>query len=181
MNRWKHACLALLLALMVATPVGTALAQEGTPEPLTNVAGAAPAIGDEVAYISESGGEIAALRVTDVLRPWTEYDEFSEPEGGTEYIAVVVEVTHLGRRGDLVVRPFDFRIQDQDGFLITEAWAEGAPGAEVMPTDDEVVIASGDTETVVIVFQVIEDIGLANLFWMPEYDRLITLADLTSI
>lgn len=134
--------------------------------------------GDPVAYISESGSEIATLQVTQIVRGWDEYDEFYEPTTGTEYVAFVVDVTHLGRRGDLLVRGYDFRLQDVDGFLISQAYANAEESADLVPTEEDIAIPSGETESIVVVFQVIEGIDLSNLYWLPEYDRMITLADL---
>ena len=161
----------------VVTPVA---AQAPTSTPGTEEDATAD-IGATISYISESGSEIATLKVVQVVRPWDEYDEFYEPQTGTEYVAFEIEITHLGRRGELVVRGFDFRLQDVDGFLLSQAWTNAADGSELVPTEDDLAIASGDTETIVVVFQVIEGIDLSNLYWLPDYDRMITLADLTGI
>jgi hypothetical protein len=132
-----------------------------------------------VSYIGESGSEIAIITVLRQVRPWEEFDDFYEPVAGTEYVAFEIEVTHLGRRGDLVISSYDLRLQDIDGFFLGQAWVDAEEGAELAPAEDDVVVASGDTETVVAVFQVIEGIELSHLYWLPEYDRLITLADLS--
>jgi hypothetical protein len=179
----RRTFITVLAASAASAPIALrAQETDATPEaPMEDAAGVVPVIGDEVPYIGEAGNDIATISVLQVVRGWDEYDEFSEPEGGTEYIAVELAVTHLGRRGDLLVRPYDFRIQDVDGFLISEAWVDARSGAELVPSDDEVLVASGETESVVVIFQVLEGIPLSHLFWSPEYDRLITLADLTGL
>jgi hypothetical protein len=177
MRRTVLGLLVLMTMFALALPASIAAQDsDATPE-----AGATAAIGEPVSYISESGSEIATLTVTQVVRPWDEFDEFYEPQTGTEYVAFEIEVEHLGRRGDLVVRGFDFRLQDVDGFLISQAFADGADGAELKPTEEDLAIAPGESERVVVVFQVIEGIELSNLYWMPDYDRMITLADLSEI
>ncbi|MEJ7837213.1 MAG: hypothetical protein WKF81_00230 [Thermomicrobiales bacterium] len=164
-------------ALMLPGSMTAATLQESTP---VSRGGGDVQPGEPVSYISESGSEIATLQVTQVVRPWDEFDEFYEPTTGTEYVAFQIEVTHLGRRGDLVIRGSDFRLQDVDGFLIGEAFANAVDDAELAPTEDDLAIPSGETMQVVVVFQIIEGIDLSNLYWLPEYDRMITVADLSS-
>jgi hypothetical protein len=185
MRRSVPGFLVLVVTLALAIPASFVAAQQATPdaEPGSVATvipgGASPKIGDTVSYIGESGSEIATLTVLRQVRPWEEYDDFYEPESGTEYVAFEIEVTHLGRRGDLIIRSYDLRLQDIDGFFLSEAWVDAAADAELAPAEDDVVVASGETETVVVVFQVIEGIELSHLYWLPEYDRLITLADLS--
>ena len=177
MRRMVLGLLVLMTTFALALPATIAAQDsEATPE-----ASATAAFGEPVSYIGESGSEIATLTVTQMVRPWDEYDEFYDPQTGTEYVAFEIEVEHLGRRGDLVVRGFDFRLQDVDGFLISQAFADAADGSDLTPTEEDLAIAPGETESVVVVFQVIEGIELSNLYWLPDYDRMITLADLTDI
>lgn len=177
MRRIVLGLLVLMTTFALALPASIAAQDsEATPE-----ADATAAIGEPVSYLSESGSEIATLTVTQMVRPWDEYDEFYDPQTGTEYVAFEIEVEHLGRRGDLVIRGFDFRLQDVDGFLISQAFTDAADGAELSPTEEDLAIAPGETKSVVVVFQVIEGIELSNLYWLPDYDRMITLADLADI
>jgi hypothetical protein len=169
----------LAITLALAIPASFAAAQTATPAAETSPGGGSPRIGDTVSYISESGSEIATITVLREVRPWEEFDDFYDPESGTEYVAYEIEVTHLGQRGDLVVKTYDLRLQDADGFFLSEAWVDANEDAELAPSEDDVVVGSGDTETVVVVFQVIEGIELSHLYWLPDYDRLITLADLS--
>lgn len=182
MRRSIVSLMVLIVTLAFALPSAmapvAAQAPTSTPESEEAVTGA---IGETISYISESGSEIATLTVLQMVRPWDEFDEFYDPQTGTEYVAFEIEVTHLGRRGELVLRGFDFRLQDVDGFLLSQAWTNSAEGADLVPSEDDVAIASGDTATIVVVFQVIEGIDLSNLYWLPDYDRMITLADLTGI
>jgi hypothetical protein len=172
--------MAALLALALLPGVAGAMIQESTPaEGASGGNVTDPELGDLVAYISESGSPIAELRSTEVDLDWDEYSEYYVSKTGFSYVAVVVEITNLGSRGSLVVRADDFRLQDVDGFYYTRSWADAAEDAELVPAEGEVAIRSGDTEEIVLVYEVLEGIELSNLFWQPEYERLLTVVDLS--
>lgn len=185
MRRSLGLMICLLMLLVASVPGVSGLAQEATPS--GSDSGSAPErrgnpeIGDEVRFITESGSEVARLRVTDVVVPWEEYGEFYEPDPGTVYIAFVIEITNLGSRGNLIIRSDDFRVQDVDGFFYSRAFADAKSGAEVAPTESEVAIGPDETEEVVAVYQVLEGVQLSHLFWQPDYDRLLTVANLDSL
>ncbi len=176
---------ALVLALSGILSTGTAFAQSSsasssmsTPVVTPGASSAAPSIGTPVDYINASGGSIATLTLTTLVRPWTEFGDYYTPDPGTEYVAVVVKITHHGTRGDLIVKPDEFHLQDVDGFLLSRSWATGADNATLMPASDPVAIAPGQTGEIVVVYQVLKGVALSQLLWQPEYDRLITVADL---
>jgi len=171
----------LLMLLAVSVPGISSLAQEATPSGSESERKGNPEIGDEVRFITESGSEVARLRVTDVVIPWEEYGEFYEPDPGTVYIAFVIEIKNLGSRGNLIVRADDFRVQDVDGFFYSRAFADAGSGAEIDPTESEVAIGPDETEEVVVVYQVLDGVQLSHLFWQPDYDRLLTVANLDSL
>jgi hypothetical protein len=166
----------IVFATSLPTLAGVAIAQQATATPASGAG--SPRVGDEVTYINESGGTVAILKVTQMVQPWDEYGDYYTPDPGTEYIAFVIEFTHLGSRGDLVVRADDFRLQDGDGFLISRSWTDGIDSAVVKPSEDPVAIPPGQTGEIVVVFPVLIGIGLNQLLWQPDYDRLITVTDL---
>jgi hypothetical protein len=170
--------LAMILVLASLPGSGSVLAQDSTPVdgPIRNVPN--PKIGDTVSYITESGSEIARLRATEIVLEWDEYSTYYVPTTGFVYVAIVVDVTNFGSRGSLVVRADDFRLQDVDGFFYTRSWADAAENAELVPAEGEVAVRSGQTETLVLVYQVLEGVELSHLFWQPDYERLLTIADL---
>lgn len=165
----------------VLSPGASGLAQEATPSASDSGNNANPVIGDEVRYITESGSEVARLRISEVAIPWEEYGEYYEPDPGTVYIAFMIEITNLGSRGNLIVRGDDFRVQDVDGFFYSRAYADADSAAEIVPTDREVAIGPEETGEVVIVYQVLDGVQLSHLFWQPDYDRLITVANLDTL
>ncbi|HVL23666.1 MAG TPA: hypothetical protein VM450_06255 [Thermomicrobiales bacterium] len=173
------AVITLVLGILVGGAAGPATAAQPDQATPAVASRARPVIGDQVSYISESGTEIGQLRVVEMVRPWNEFGTYYEPDSGTEYVAFVIEVTHLGTRGDLIVRADDFRLQDADGFLYSRAWVDARGGADLIPSDPEIGIAPGDTAEVIVVYQVLSGVDLSTVFWQPDYQRLITLADLT--
>jgi hypothetical protein len=167
---------AVLLPLM-ATGSTMATAMQATPDgPITNVP--SPAVGDTVSYVSESGSEIARLRATEVILNWDGYSEYYVPSPGSQYVAIVVEVTNFGSRGSLIIRADDFRLQDVDGFFYSRSWADAAEDAELLPSESEIGVSSGGTEEIVLVYEVLTGVELSHLFWQPDYERLLTIADL---
>jgi hypothetical protein len=177
--RRSLAVLMLVLGVLIGGGAAPVVATATQPDQATPAANRArPVIGDPVRYISESGSEIGSLKVVEMVRPWDEFGEYYAPDSGTEYVAFVIEVTHLGSRGDLIVRADDFRLQDVDGFLYSRAWVDSGSGATYVPSDPEIGIAPGDTAEIVVVYQVLSGVDLSAIFWQPDYQRLITLADL---
>jgi hypothetical protein len=176
----SRVCLALVLLAAVASGSALAAAEDSTPAPtggpMMNTAN--PQVGDTVSYISESGSEVARLRVAEVVLDWTEYSEYYVPSPGSQYIAVVVEVTSFSSRGSLIVRADDFRLQDIDGFFYTRSWADAAENATLIPAESEVGVGAGATEELVLVYEVLTGVELAHLFWQPDYERLLTIANL---
>ncbi len=170
-------CLAIMMLVTLGGGSSRAFAQDADPgAPMTNTAN--PEVGDTVSYISESGSEIARLTVTDVVLDWTEYSEYYVPSPGYQYVAIVVDITGFGSRGSTVIRADDFRLQDVDGFFYTRSWADAAENATLIPAESEVGVAPGDTVKVVLVYEVVIGVELSHLFWQPDYERLLTLANL---
>lgn len=184
MRRTVRLLLSLLAVLvLLALPAAGALTQEATPAGGEPPSGnrSNPELGDPVTYITESGSEVARLELTDVVLPWNEFSEYYTPDQGSQYIAFLIDVENRGSRGSLIVRADDFRLQDVDGFFFTRSWAEAEDDAEVNPADYEIQIAPGETGTVVIVFQVLVGVEMSHLFWQPEYERLVTIANLDDL
>ena len=169
--------IAAILVPLVWMTGGGGVAQESPDSgPITNVTN--PALGDTVSYITESGSEVAHLRATSIELEWDGYSEYYPPTQGKQYVAIVVEVTNLGSRGNFIVRADDFRLQDVDGFFITRSWADASESADLIPAESEVAVAPGTTEEVVLIYEVLTGIELSHLFWQPEYERLLTVANL---
>jgi len=176
--RKLFAILTALLLFMVSA-LG-AIAQDATPaadEPLT--AGAVdPAVGDTATYVDVSGNPVAHVTVDSVVRDWQDYGEYDEPDPGVEYVAFTVTVESVVNRGAVEVSDFDFTLQDSAGFIWCTAFVDTAEGAEITTLEDDLSLASGDSATFLLVFEVLQGQELAHLFWQPDSGRLITLASL---
>lgn len=140
-----------------------------------------PQIGDPVTLFAANGDAIATVTVTDVERNWEGYDEYQEPDNGTEYIAITIEVESTISRGAVDVSPYDFSLQDGQSFLWGNAYArnEDSP-KETQVLSDDISLAGGEKQTFLIVFQTFIDQPLQNVYWNPE-NSLLTLADLSEV
>lgn len=175
--------LLILAARSGVAPTSSVISQEGTP-----AAGAEqtadrsnPVVGDTVNFITESGSKTAELTLTDVILPWDEYSQYYEPDRGTHYVAFVIEITNFGTRGSFIVRADDFRVQDVDGFFYSRSISDAVDGATLVPTDSEIAIGPGETGEMVVVYPVLDGVELSHLFWQPDFDRLLTIANLDDL
>ena len=174
---WRMLAVALL-AIAISGSMSVAARQTAPAEPVVNVSN--PSVRETVSFVSESGNEVARLRVTDVILLWNEFGEFYAPQPGSLYVAIIVEVTSFGSRGSLILRADDFRLQDIDGFLYGRSWADADDEAELVPSEGEVGVSPGETEELVLVYEVLIGVELSKLFWQPDYERLLTIADLNN-
>lgn len=163
----------LVVALLTMLVPSSGMALQGEP-----AASSGPVVGDTVSYITESGSEVAELRASEVILEWEDYNEYYVPSPGKQYVAITVEVTNLGSRGVLIIRADDFRLQDADGFFLSRSWADASDTSDIVPSESEVGVAPGETEEVVLVYEVLTGVGLSHLFWQPEFERLITIVNL---
>lgn len=175
--------LAVLGAMLVMSlSVMGAVAQDATPAAGVDAGNVAdPAVGDTVTYIDESGNPMASITIDNVERGWQDFGEYDEPEAGQEYVAMTVTVNSEVGRGSLEVSDFDFSLQDSDGFLWGTAYVDVAEGVEVAPLEDDLNLASGESATFLVVFQVLEGQQLTHVFWQPDSGRLLTLASLEGV
>ncbi len=176
------------IMLVLATLSGNAVtgstdAQDGTPaadaEPAEDRSN--PVVGDTVTFITESGSKTAELTLSDVIVPWDEYSQYYEPDPGTHYVAFVIEITNFGTRGNLVVRADDFRVQDVDGFFYSRSTSDAADDATLVPTRSEIAIGPGEMGEMIVVYPVLDGVELSHLFWQPDFDRLLTIANLDTL
>ena len=180
----KRLLTGLLAAVMLTG--GTAaltVAQDATPSALDQLAGSEaenpvdPKIGDTVSYYGEDGSEVGLVTIESIERGWDAYDEYYEPEEGTEYVAFVVTVESTIERGAIDVENYDFSLQTANGYLWGTSYAS-SEAADPPLLEDTVSLASGDSETFTVVFQVLEGEALGHLFWQPDSGVLITAAQL---
>ncbi len=139
-----------------------------------------PQIGDTITYFAANGDTVGKIKVSDVERNWEGYDKYQEPEAGTEYIAVTIEVESTISRGAMEVSPYRFSLQDGQSFLLGTAYAQTPKGEKPAVLSDDLQLAGGEKAEFLIIFQVYIDQPIAHVYWSPE-DHLLTLADLSEI
>lgn len=169
--------------LIIVTTLAGSLAQDVTlpvdatpPGPSVD-----PAIGETVSYLDANGEPIAHITVEEVVREWQGDGEADESDTDIEYLAFIISIESVVTRGTVEVSEFDFTLHDGEGFLWGASFADVADVAEeagIAPLDEDVSLASGDTVTFLVVFEVLPGQPLAHLFWQPDTGRLITLASL---
>lgn len=170
-----------ILLLIGALPAALSAQTGSPPASFTGQAnGGEPVIGEPVTYVDASGNPAATIVVEEVERVWEEYGEYDMPEQGAEYVAFTVTVESTLGRGALEVRRSDFSLQDRAGFVWDVSYADAADGVEVTPLDDDLNLASGDSATFLVVFEVLQGQEIEHLYWHPESDRMITIAALVS-
>lgn len=179
----------LALLLLIGSSVSALAATEATPEAGEDTPAATsgetnpvnPQIGDVVTLFAANGDAIATISVTDVERNWEGYDEYQEPDTGTEFIAVTIQIESTVSRGAVEVSPYDFSLQDGRSFLWGNAYAtnEDSP-KDVQVLSDTLQLAGGEDAEFLIVFQTYIDEPLQHVYWNPE-NSLLTLADLSDI
>lgn len=136
-----------------------------------------PKIGDTVTYFGEDGNASGTATVTEITRGWEDFDEFYEPERGSEYVAFTVVVESTIARGAIEVDDLDFSLQTAEGYLWRTSFTQSET-ADPPLLEEAVSLAAGDSEEFTIVFQVFENEELAHLFWAPDNGVLITMAQL---
>lgn len=173
---------AILLAtvMFAATTFGVMAQDASTPAAEAPISAGAvdPAVGDVATYVDVSGNPIAEATIDQVVRDWQDYGEFYEPDPGVEYVAFTITINSVINRGAVEVGDFDFSLQDSGGFLLGTSFVDAAEGVEPAPLDDDLNLASGESATFLVVFEVLQDQELAHLYWQPDSGRLITLASL---
>lgn len=168
------------LAQDAATPEAAGTPEAGDGDVATGGENSfAKGIDAEATYFSERGDPIATLKVVDVERGWKEYDEFTEPDPGVEYVAITFEVSSVGD-DNTVVKPFDFSLIDGIGRNNSSAFVQVADDSDVELFEDDAAVAAGESTEFVLVFQVFEEIPLGYFMWQPD-SGIIILVDLTEI
>lgn len=131
-----------------------------------------------VDVLDERGDPFVAITVDETIDEWEDFSEFSTPERGFRYVALVVTVENIGEDA-VEVTDFDFFIRDEQGFIYGTTFAnideesESAEIGEFESTD----VAAGDSYTGIMVFGVPNEAEIVDAFYAPS-GRLITVATL---
>lgn len=151
----------------------------GTPasESATTVGDSAAAGGPATVYDDE-GNPVAAITASDAETGWSDYPEDEAPESGREYVRMSVTVESLVTEGAFAVNVDNFVLQDNWGFITT---AENIPTATQAETDEEITseaeLANGESVELTLTFEVTSGAGAQSVFYRPEDDRLVDVAE----
>ena len=126
----------------------------------------------------DSGEPVATVTVTGTATDWTDYAEGSEPDEGRAYVRVGVEVASQVTEGSFAVSVGQFILQDQNGFITV---AETVESAEQADADEDIVdeaeLGNGESLELTLTFQVAADVGPQSVFYRPDDDRLVDIAE----
>jgi hypothetical protein len=131
-----------------------------------------------VEVVDERGNPSVAITVNETNDEWEDYSEFSTPDRGFRFVALVVTVENVS--DDLIeVSDFDFFIRDEQGFIYGTSFAsidEESESAEIGEFE-RTELAAGDSYTGIMIFGVPNEAEIVDAFYAPS-GRLITIATL---
>ena len=111
---------------------------------------------------------------------WAGFAEGDEPESGHEYLRITILVESRSPRGLFAVDEDDFVLQDVDGFVTS---SDIVPTAEQTAGSQEPVeeaeLAEGESVELALTFEMVSGVAPQALFFMPDFDRLVTVTDLS--
>lgn len=171
------------MLFLFGSSAGVMAAQDdATPEdegsPTGEVNPRSPQVGDPITYYSEEGDAIAIVTVTGVEFGWEDYDEYSEPPRGSEYIIVSISVENLSERSTFEMSNYGFSVQDNYGYFWGSPYLSSDTELDPPLLEDGVELEGGDSIEFSLPFIVYEDIGLNYLYYSAS-GVLLTLVDLS--
>jgi hypothetical protein len=142
----------------------------------------APDETDEVATVfDDSGNAVATITAGASEIGFSDYEEGNDPEAGNEYVRLVVTVESLITEGTFGVSVDDFILQSNNGFVTT---AENVPTAAQADADEDITeeadLANGETVELTLTFEVVASVGPQSVFYSPDDDRLVDVAELAT-
>jgi hypothetical protein len=176
---YRFVLILLLLGVFVAGTAGVAAHQGNGATPEASQAGGDPAAGDPVTVVNDQGEEIAQVTVDEIIDPFDAYDEGYEPDRGTRYVAVRLTIEATGE-DPVPVTAYDISLLDSEGFWLgTSSVARTAEQEADNPALEDTELAPGDSVTGLLIYVTFEENAVDQIFWQPDGDRLITLADVS--
>ncbi len=172
-----------------AAPDTTAASDATSPDtaaPTATTGGSAPSEGaganetpvDTATVYDDSGNPVATITYVSSEIGFSDYEEGNDPEAGNEYVRVLVTVESLITEGTFNVSVDDFILQSNNGFLTT---AENVPTAAQAEADEEITeeadLANGEALDLTLTFEVVSSVGPQSVFYSPDDDRLVDVAD----
>jgi hypothetical protein len=126
----------------------------------------------------DSGNPVAAVTASGAQVGWSDYEDGNDPEAGSEYVRVTVMVESLVTEGTFSIAVDDFILQDNNGFITT---AENVPSAAEAGAEEETTteaeLANGESVEFSLTFEVVSSVGPQSIFYRPDDDRLVDVAE----
>jgi hypothetical protein len=137
---------------------------------------APPVVGEPVSLLASDGSVIAEVTVSEVVSPFTGYDESAPPERGSNYVLVTLSVSNPGPRS-MRLDPQAFLVVDVDGFAERPLTIRrgDAPPPELAFTDP---FTADSSTSGGIGYMVLSGVPLDRLIYSPSRDRIVEIADL---
>lgn len=156
---------ALLLTLGMLIPGFMSVSAQTDGAPL------AVGIGQPATAYGDDGAPMATLTVNEIEAGWSDHDEYSAPEAGTQFTAIHFTVDNIGA-ANIIVNPYDFSVIDADSRAVARSYVRSADGVEPAVTTDDVPVSAGEAVDLVIVFQIDEAAEPAFFMWQPASGKL---------
>ncbi len=121
-----------------------------------------------------SGNVIAELSVDSLAYPFEDYDEFTEPQRGFDFVLLTVTFTNVGDQ-PYAPQAFSFYLVDSDGFLVSPGYVSYEEGVAEPPLAGD-AIEPGDSVSGAIPFEVLSGSEIAAIIYQPTFDRFTILA-----
>jgi hypothetical protein len=154
----------------VAEVTGDTTASEGATAPDQS--------GEVATVFDDSGNAVATITAGAAEVGFADYEEGNDPEAGSEYVRMVVTVESLITEGTINVNVDDFILQSNNGFVTT---AENVPTAAEAEADEDITeeadLANGEAVELTLTFEVVSSVGPQSVFYRPEDDRLVDVAE----
>jgi hypothetical protein len=164
----------LLIALALVVLVAPALAQSPSVEP--GPASGPPQVGVPVVVASQEGATLVTITVDEVDSGYDEFSEFFDPDPDSDYIGVVY--TFAGGDELIEVSTYNLTLETAGGFLWHSGFVGRPEDVEVLDLESSFNLSPDESETGIVIFAVPAGAELVRLWWQPELDRLVELADL---
>jgi hypothetical protein len=134
--------------------------------------------GDVVEFISNEGAPVATITVEGTESPVEDVDPSNSPQRGFEYVGATVTVENTGSE-PFTVDPYSFLVTDTEGFVYNNysvyRTEEGEANLPSIQSGTEV--ATGDSVTGLVTFQILAGTNLGTIYFQPSSDRYVLLAE----
>jgi hypothetical protein len=135
--------------------------------------------GEVATVFDDSGNAVATITAGASEVGFSDYEEDNDPEAGNEYVRLAVTVESLITEGTFGISVDDFILQSNNGFVTT---AENVPTAAEAEADEEITeeadLANGEAVDLTLTFEVVASVGPQSVFYRPDDERLIDVAEL---